>query len=226
MLRNRARFRYRRRVSTHLGTTNAMMAISMPFHPLAEIFPLIEGEEFDALCGDIRKHGLREPITIFENRILDGRNRYRACQALGIEPAYKTYVGSDPVSFVISLNLNRRHLNESQRALVAAKLANLRVGDNQHSEGLPIGRASTLLNVGERSAARARNVLDHGAPELQAAVARGGLTVAAAVKLIRGTLGTGDNEWNTPKGYIDAARAVLGAIDLDPASNDVGAAED
>jgi hypothetical protein len=53
----------------------------------------------------------------------------------------------DPLSYVVSLNLRRRHLSESQRAMVAAKLATLKLGDNQHSEGLPIGRRSELLNV-------------------------------------------------------------------------------
>jgi N6-adenosine-specific RNA methylase IME4 len=152
----------------------------MRFHPLAEIFPLLEGEEFDELAEDIRRHGLHETIVLLDGQILDGRNRYRACIAAGIEPTFTTYCGDDPVAYVISLNLKRRHLDESQRSMVAAKLASLRVGGNQHSEGLPIGRASELLNVGDRSVARAREVLDHGAPELRGAVERGAVSVSAA----------------------------------------------
>jgi N6-adenosine-specific RNA methylase IME4/ParB-like chromosome segregation protein Spo0J len=149
-------------------------------HPLANIFPLVEGPEFADLVADIREHGLHEPIVIFEDRVLDGRNRLRACEAAGVEPVFTVYTGDDPVAFVISLNLRRRHLDESQRAMVAAKLATLRAGDNQHSEGLPIGRSSELLNVGERSVARAREVQEHGTPELVHAVERGAVSVSAA----------------------------------------------
>src|SRR5262249_5566987 len=79
--------------------------------------------------------------------------------------------------------LRRRHMNESQRAMVAAKLATLKLGDNQHSEGLPIGRGSELLNVGERSVARAREVQARGAPELIRAVELGKIAVSAALDI-------------------------------------------
>jgi ParB-like nuclease domain len=140
---------------------------ALQFHPLADIFPLVEGAEFDELVADIREHGLHEPIVVFEDKILDGRNRYRACEAAGVEPTFTAYTGDDPVAYVVSLNLRRRHLDESQRAMVAAKLATLRDGQRADLvEGLPIGRASEMLNVGERSVARAREVQEHGTPEL------------------------------------------------------------
>jgi N6-adenosine-specific RNA methylase IME4/ParB-like chromosome segregation protein Spo0J len=154
---------------------------AIEYHPLATLFPLVEGAEFDELVADIREHGLHEPIVVFEDKILDGRNRHRACIAAGIEPTFTVYQGGDPISYVVSLNLRRRHLNASQRAMVADKLATLKLGDNQHSEGLPIGRSSELLNVGERTVARAREVRKHGAPELVGAVERGEVSVSAAV---------------------------------------------
>ena len=150
------------------------------FHPLANLFPTMEGEDFTALVADIREHGLHEPVVLFDGKILDGRNRHRACREAGIECRFETFRGTDPVDYVISLNLRRRHLDESQRAMVAAKLATLKLGDNQHSEGLPIGRSSELLNVGERTVARAREVQEHGAPELVQAVERGAVSVSAA----------------------------------------------
>jgi N6-adenosine-specific RNA methylase IME4/ParB-like chromosome segregation protein Spo0J len=156
---------------------------ALEFHPLANIFPLLEGQDFAELVDDIREHGLHEPIVVYEDKVLDGRNRLRACTAAGIEPTFTAYTGDDPVAYVVSLNLRRRHLNESQRAMVAAKLATLKLGDNQHSEGLPIGRSSELLNVGERSVARAREVIDRGATELVQAVERGRVSASAAADI-------------------------------------------
>lgn len=97
---------------------------TLQFHPVADIFPLINGAEFDALKADIAANGLLEPIWLHpDGRILDGRNRYRACLAVGIEPRYHTYGGilDTPalVQFVVSLNLKRRHLDSGQKAFVA-----------------------------------------------------------------------------------------------------------
>ena len=98
----------------------------MRFHSLAEIFPLIEGRDFDALVEDIREHGLREPIVVFEDQILDGRNRYRACLAAGIEPYFESLPAVDPVRYVISANIHRRHLTAKQKRELIAKLIKAR----------------------------------------------------------------------------------------------------
>lgn len=97
----------------------------MLIHPAAEIFPRMSTEEFNALKTDIQQHGVREPIWTCKGQILDGRHRVQACQELGRVILTREYTGNDPVSFVISLNLKRRHLNASQLAFVALEIERL-----------------------------------------------------------------------------------------------------
>ena len=91
------------------------------FHEIANIFPLMQGADFEALCGDIEKNGLRELIVIHDGMILDGRNRFRACQKTGVEPEFSEYEGGSPIGYVLSLNLHRRHLKSDQRAAAAVE---------------------------------------------------------------------------------------------------------
>lgn len=102
-------------------------------HQAAAAFPLMTDGEIHELAEDIRKHGQREPIVLHQGAILDGRNRYAACERIGVDPITREFDGDDPVGFAVSLNLKRRHLDESQRALIAAKIATL--GDGQRQVG-------------------------------------------------------------------------------------------
>jgi hypothetical protein len=68
----------------------------LTFHPFAELFPLLEGERFDALVDSIKRNGLREPIVLHEGRILDGRNRFRACEIADVKPRTVKFKGGDP----------------------------------------------------------------------------------------------------------------------------------
>lgn len=172
----------------------------LEYHPLANLFPLIDGDEFESLVADIREHGVYEPVIIHDGMILDGRNRYRASKAAGVDCPLRTFDGADPVAFVISLNLKRRHLSESQRAMVAAKLANLTQGRPVNkAANLPLlneatppapapikqSEASTLLAVSPRSTRNAKTVQDKGIPELTESVERGDLSVSAAALIAK-----------------------------------------
>ena len=94
----------------------------MEFHPIANIFPMMSNSEFHELKEDILRNGLIEPIWTYKNQIIDGRNRFLACNEIGVEPRFQKWAnnnGSSLLDFVISLNLKRRHLNASQRAMSA-----------------------------------------------------------------------------------------------------------
>jgi N6-adenosine-specific RNA methylase IME4 len=86
-------------------------------HPAADMFPLLEVKRYAALFDDIQEYGLREPIVLYEGKILDGRNRYRVCRELGIEPRFVDAIG-DPYAFVWSTNGQRRDLVDDQRSLI------------------------------------------------------------------------------------------------------------
>ena len=88
-------------------------------HPYANIFPLLDPTALDWLAEDIKTNGLMNSISLFESKILDGRNRFRACLKVGVEPHFVEFTGEDPLSFVISANAVRRDLTTSQRAAVA-----------------------------------------------------------------------------------------------------------
>jgi len=91
----------------------------MEFHEIANLFPMMNPEEFEQLKQDIKNNGLIEPIVLYEDKILDGRNRWLACGEAGKKPHFDYYKGNQPVSYVISKNLHRRHLNKSQSAMIA-----------------------------------------------------------------------------------------------------------
>ena len=158
------------------------MTSQYKFHPLANVLPLIEGAEFDRLVADIAKNGLLNAITIHHDMILDGRNRERACRAAGVEPAYAPFTGDDPAAFVLSQNLARRHLGPSERAMVAARMANLKWGQRaDRVEGqICLSTAAQLAGVSKRSVKSAKTVIERGTPELQEAVTSGRLAVHEA----------------------------------------------
>jgi hypothetical protein len=171
----------------------------MKSHPYADIFPMMtEGKRQD-LVADIKEKGLIDDIVTHDGQILDGRNRYQACLTAGVEPRFREYSGNDPLGFVMSVNLERRHLTPSQCADAAAKAANLKHGGergNQYTGGKsPIGdlaptatqtrnEMAKAFGVSTGSIDRAKRV-QREAPELAEKVASGEMTVHAAHKIVK-----------------------------------------
>jgi hypothetical protein len=164
------------------------MTKALEFHDLANIFPMLTGDDAKALARDISEHGLREPITLLEGKILDGRNRYIACLDVGVKPRFAPYRGDNPAAYVVSLNLKRRHLDESQRAMVAKKLATLEHGQRQTGKFAGVAtqaEAATMLNVSERSVRTAGSVIDKAVPEIVTAVEKGDVSISAAAQFAK-----------------------------------------
>jgi ParB-like chromosome segregation protein Spo0J len=175
--------------------------VSYEPHPYADIFPLHEGQPLWEMAADIKEHGLRERVVLYQDKVLDGRRRLLACFRAKVEPEFTVFKGTDlqALALVISKNLHRRHLGESERAMVAAKIATLK--DGERKTGAPIGapqegsqryanleektqtEAAELLNVSRNSVQRARQVIKHGDPELQQAVERGEVSVSDAARI-------------------------------------------
>lgn len=91
-------------------------------HPAADVFPLIEGEEYRALCKSIIERGLEKPIELWQGRVLDGRNRLRACIEVNSEPLFVESRVSDPYEYVWVHNAVRRHLDPGQRVAIRLKI--------------------------------------------------------------------------------------------------------
>ena len=164
---------------------------ALEFHPLAMLFPPLDDAEFEALKEDIREHGLREPITVLENKILDGIHRYKACLAVGVAPTVRDFDGGEPVlAFVLGLNLRRRHLTTTQRALLAARVmpefeAEARANMSRGGQGLADlppthsrDGAAAVVGVASRLVGLAAQILDRGMPELIAAVVHDAIKVS------------------------------------------------
>ncbi len=137
-------------------------------------------EEYQELKKDIQENGLLEPITLYENEILDGRHRARACEELGIEPKYQNYDGENPLNYVVSLNIKRRHLSQTQKTCLSVELlpafeeeakkrslANLTQntdGAKLHARGRSDEQVAKLVGVSARYISEAKKIQNE-APE-------------------------------------------------------------
>lgn len=180
----------------------------MEFHPVADLFPLIDGPDFDQLCEDIKAHGLLETIKTWQEKIVDGRNRYRACLKVGVKPRFEEWDGKGSlVEYVWSLNLHRRHLTASQRAVAIAKGLEMleeearqrqeasrakpgeKVGEKVRSpmkpgeKGKAAQKAAKIAHVSSRTVEQAKKVVAKGSKATVQAVEKGKVSVSRAARI-------------------------------------------
>lgn len=158
-------------------------------HPLSAAFPAMSAEDFAALVQDIEANGQREPVIVFEGMVLDGWHRYSACVQLGIKPQQFTFAeGKDPVAFVLSQNLHRRHLTGSQRAAAVVACA------EWSPRGKPAAKPEMVSGLREADMAKVAGTSDRTIRDakvahkagLTDAVKAGALTAHEAAQVARG----------------------------------------
>jgi ParB-like chromosome segregation protein Spo0J len=163
-------------------------------HELSKLFPPMNNDEFHRFADDLKQHGLLNEIVLLDGQILDGVHRYKACKLAGVEPKYRKFNGKDgsPLEYVMAQNLHRRHLTASQRAAIAAEVANIKQGQfgRRHEKAKAQTRKNTCLtseaqaakqlNVGVAYVQRAKKV-KREAPEIFEKVKAGKMTVHRAL---------------------------------------------
>jgi len=134
-------------------------------HALSAAFPSMPTSQFEELVEDIRVNGLVEPIVLFENQILDGWHRWSACQRADREAKYTVYEGNNPVEYVKSKNLHRRHLTESQRAMAVVACSEWRKLSTDYAQAHPVDNLTKLAeeaDVGRDTIKRAQIAFEAG----------------------------------------------------------------
>jgi hypothetical protein len=164
-------------------------------HALAKVLPAMSGEDYERLRADIGANGLLEPITLYEGKLLDGVNRQKACSEAGVEPRYEEFSGDDPVGFVFSRNLARRHLTISQAGMAGANLTSLarKHGGDRKSQAsksrsdltLTAEEAARAVGVSKGSVVNARRVIKDR-PDLAKKVKAGKMSLNAAYEQTTG----------------------------------------
>jgi 16S rRNA G966 N2-methylase RsmD len=189
-------------------------------HPAANLFPMMESDEFQNLVEDIRTNGLIEPLWLTpDGSLLDGRNRAQACLELGIDLATRVYDGDNPISFVISLNLKRRHLTAGQKAMLALQVLSayeeqgkqrmVEGGGNKKSAEAKSGdadlhhlsqrapqsneKAGAVVGVSGKAVSQAKRIEKH-APDLAEKVRSGELALDKAEKQVTRRLQTEEEQ--------------------------------
>jgi hypothetical protein len=163
----------------------------MKFHEYANIYRMLPETEMAKLAQSIREKGQLLPITSYEGQILDGRNRYKACEIAGVDPRIEDYTGDDPLGLIASLNDHRRHDSDTERALVGERMASLMHGGDRKSDeiksprgplkpAVTMARAAELAGTSPSQIKRVRKAKRDGIPELVEMLESGDIAPATA----------------------------------------------
>lgn len=209
-----------------------------------QVMPPLSDEDYANLKADIEARGVLVPVEMDElGNILDGHHRAKICDELGItfpRLVREGFTDEEKWTHARQLNIARRHLDrEQKRGLIADQL--------RQTPQFSDRRIANDLGVSDKTVGSVREELVASAeiPHSQPIIDKGGFTRvkpqlvkvkliddsdagkagakerAKEIQPVRGTTGTGENEWYTPVEHIERARRALGTIDLDPASSEL-----
>lgn len=194
-------------------------------------------DEHAALVASMKQTGLDPafPVLVHEGRVLDGGHRYRAAGEASVEPAVMpaNLNGANAITYVRDRHDARRHIQHGERALMAAAEVEItRPGRPEKLSSVKVSGvdAARKHHVSTGSVSQAKQVLESGDDALIEAVRTGEKSVSEAAVEVSGkpkrprpgnASHDNDDEWYTPPWLVDACRAALGGIDLDPASNEL-----
>lgn len=166
-------------------------------HKLCASFPPMTDRELQELIDDVQARGLKTPIVLLDDQVLDGRHRYHACLEAGVQARFRDFGsepgdGDDPGAFVMSMNAKRRHLSPGQLAIAAAQVQNWSLAHPAHRVK-EVGTSAPLSTVADRAAAagvsertqKDADLVVREAPELAEDVKAGKVSVKQAAKQVR-----------------------------------------
>jgi hypothetical protein len=197
--------------------TDTIDYCSLVAHPFADLMPMIQEWEFNDLVADIAAKGLIHAIVIYDGMILDGRNRHKACCRLFAEGKFewhpdhhiKTFHGdeAEAIAYVESLNVTRRHLTNSQRAMCMARMLEMKHGITPRGVSAVtdvVEQAAESAGVGVYGIIEANMVRARCPAHIIGMVERGDVAASLALKACRGLTMRRMNRLDTPEKVIKA----------------------
>lgn len=204
---------------------------AVAIHPAAALFPMLSEDALASLVADIKTHGLRQPIVLFQGQVLDGRNRLLACERAGVAPRFVEHDASDPWRAVWSLNAERRQIEDRMRLTLIAE--QMLAGSDEWEGQEKAKREEKRLACSEAGRAGGRGN-EKGSPHVRRTLSEqptreARLDAQRELRKLReerkaemlekyGTEGAGDLSGCTPEGWDHEADAWLDGDEL--VSND------
>ena len=216
---------------------------------IAVLFPPLTPDEYAALETSILAEGVRDPLVVWAEQdiLLDGHNRKSICDRHELSFTVRR-IGFDArdaaIEWALRNQLGRRNLPPDAASLMRGRLYNMQksTGHGAKPAGQSVLQNDTSERLSDQLGVTARTIRRDGQfadaiealtpympdiaqqamagdlPSRKAVIEAAKAPALAAHQLISQSR---SNEWYTPSEYVDAARAVMGEIDTDPASNSV-----